>query len=436
MTNADCDEVWIAEGVYKPVVPADAQNVTPAERATSFELVRPVRLYGGFSGDETDVDQRDPAAHVTVLSGDIDDNDTVDSRGVTAHFSDIVGSNTTHVLRAVFGGVASPAGPDTLIDGLTVTAGTTVNFQPGGGFQCYPPSVVLFAGPVCSFRMSRVIFQGNRSSDAGGGLAVVVLTSGVANPDLVNVRFIGNRAVSSGGGLFLRASSGSVLTGSISRATFRGNEAGDEGGGLSLRASGAFAAPEITNTTFFGNSTSGFGGAIATYVSGETGGTIPETSGAEPYLTNVTVSGNHAESGGGAISIQNFNSETLARGGVFNRMIIWGNTATSGPAGFQFRNDPLRMTVTNSVVQGSCPNNCYEAVSGDPMLGPPQSSPAFGTVLLPGANGAAVDAASCIFANDQRGQPRPSGVSCDLGAVELTPQELQEVFKDRFQAEG
>ena len=62
------DEVWVAGGVYTPV---DADH--------SLNLVNGVGLYGGFSGIETNREQRNPAVNPTILSGDILQDDTVDS---------------------------------------------------------------------------------------------------------------------------------------------------------------------------------------------------------------------------------------------------------------------------------------------------------------------------------------------------------------------
>ncbi|THT99229.1 hypothetical protein E9531_12565, partial [Lampropedia puyangensis] len=41
-------EIWVAQGVYKPVVPSNLTNVTDDERNATFELRNGVALYGGF----------------------------------------------------------------------------------------------------------------------------------------------------------------------------------------------------------------------------------------------------------------------------------------------------------------------------------------------------------------------------------------------------
>ncbi|HEY3241806.1 MAG TPA: hypothetical protein VGM03_00515, partial [Phycisphaerae bacterium] len=54
-------QIWVAAGTYLP-------GLTPFD---SFQLRNGVELYGGFSGNETSLDQRDPQDHVTILSGDL-----------------------------------------------------------------------------------------------------------------------------------------------------------------------------------------------------------------------------------------------------------------------------------------------------------------------------------------------------------------------------
>ena len=67
------DQVWVAEGAYYP----DAgQNHINNDRTETFQLINGVAIYGGFAGTETLLSQRDPAANLTILSGDIDKEDT------------------------------------------------------------------------------------------------------------------------------------------------------------------------------------------------------------------------------------------------------------------------------------------------------------------------------------------------------------------------
>ena len=66
------DEIWVAEGTYKP---DQGAGNTAGDRTASFNLVSGVNLYGGFTGNETN---RNPQGdkNQTILSGEIDANST------------------------------------------------------------------------------------------------------------------------------------------------------------------------------------------------------------------------------------------------------------------------------------------------------------------------------------------------------------------------
>ncbi|MBK8965416.1 MAG: hypothetical protein IPM36_01815 [Lewinellaceae bacterium] len=66
------DTVWVSQGLYKPGSGID--------RYAAFVLRNGIRVFGGFAGTETQLNQRDWAAHPTVLSGDIGaPNDSTDN---------------------------------------------------------------------------------------------------------------------------------------------------------------------------------------------------------------------------------------------------------------------------------------------------------------------------------------------------------------------
>ncbi len=62
------DSIWVAKGNYYPTNSTD--------RNISFTLKKGVALYGGFTGNETSLIQRDIKKNVTVLSGNIGDKTT------------------------------------------------------------------------------------------------------------------------------------------------------------------------------------------------------------------------------------------------------------------------------------------------------------------------------------------------------------------------
>src|SRR5262245_50658188 len=58
------DQIWVAAATYRPG--------NPGVPTASFVLPGNVAIYGGFAGTESSLEQRDPIANVTRLSGDLD----------------------------------------------------------------------------------------------------------------------------------------------------------------------------------------------------------------------------------------------------------------------------------------------------------------------------------------------------------------------------
>jgi hypothetical protein len=214
------EQIWVAEGVYRP-----DEHCTPScDRTATFELKSGVQVLGGFQSGDDDVGDRDPAAHATVLSGDLNDDDDPADFPNGPTFSD----NSYHVVYAV--GVDSTA----VLDGFRIEGGNADD-DGGGMFIDGGPSVV------------NCTFIGN-AAHSGGGL----YTNIASTPALTNCAFIGNSAVYSGGGMFNFYSNPSVVNG-----LFTGNVA-DFGAGIYDRN----ATLELTNCTLHGNSATSDGGGV------------------------------------------------------------------------------------------------------------------------------------------------------------------------------
>jgi predicted outer membrane repeat protein len=204
------DEIWVAAGTYKPTIDTD--------RTSSFSLKNGVAIYGGFAGTETLHTQRDPALHITILSGDIGaENDTSDNS-----YHVVIGDGTQNT---------------TILDGFTIMAGNANGLTPndqGGGM--YNSSGYL--------TLTNLIFS-NNSAFHGGGIY------NAGSLSLVNVTFNGNSATY-GGGIYNW--NGSL---NLRNVTFTGNAA-IEGGGVHNNDTDA----TFTNVTFSGNTASTTGGAM------------------------------------------------------------------------------------------------------------------------------------------------------------------------------
>lgn len=310
-----CDEIWVKGGVYRPHEGA----IDDAARQVSFEIARPLKLYGGFAGTEALLSQRAPAANPTVLSGDIDVNDLAnDGNQIDETAANIQGSNSFHVI--VVGGGTSTNGngsyteSNTVIDGFIVTGGdaTVAPAAAGGGLFCNGRG----PGKSCSPTIANCSFQGNRAG-YGGALYALGYT-GTSSPVVLDVTFGGNHAAVDGGAIFSEGNSG-VSSPRLERVTLHDNSAGDgmDGHGGAMFNNGYNAgssSPSLRRVTFSGNSATLAGGGMFNNA---------DTGTANPAMVDVTFHGNSAPRGGAFFNNSNWGlaSPTL------NRVTFSGNTA-------------------------------------------------------------------------------------------------------------
>jgi len=403
LSNPGCDQIWVARGVYKPT--------TTADRSIAFHLDEHVLgLYGGFAGNETQLAERDVAGNLTVLSGDIDNNDT-GTNGVDADTSKIVGNNSYHVVVIDGPTAAAPVGNATALDGFTITGGKADDvLSAGGGVHCNSS-----AGP-CGPRLSNLVFRGNLAAGSGGALYNDG-TNG-SSPLITNSTFSGNSAVN--GGAVYNGGGGGISSPTITNSTFSGNSAA-KGGAIYDDGSGGISSPSITNSTFSGNSASSCGGAIYDDAT--------DSGKSSPAIQAVTFFGNSANSvNGDGSAICDFTA-TGINATTLTDAIVWGNTL---PEISTFSGG---MTLASPVIlqENACPAGvtCTGALNGnDPHLGPLQDNggPTLTHMLGDGSsaisgygNGPCGNAP--INGLDQRGFMRTFGGltdQCDIGPVEAT----------------
>lgn len=468
LADLGCRQIWVAAGFYQP----------GSDPNDSFILRNNVAIYGGFVGTELNLDERNPAVNRTVLTGDIDDNDTYNSNSIV---TSINGTNSYHVVLAI------NADNTAILDGFTITGGnagagkgggiwltdsrpylndliiggnaasqggglaneygfpivTNVTFrqnnaQTGGGMVNIGGSATLF----------NVTFQGNRAQ-RGGGMANLN-----SETMLGNVTFSGNEATvdanSDGGGMY-----NSLSAAYLKNVTFLSNNANRNGGGmanadstiiledvvLSLNAAanwggGVFSRNQtlaMTGVTIHANVADYGGGvfmqsAAGTWVNvtfsqnsaGSFGGGIYLYSNSSPTLTNITVAGNSAGTNGGGMYNDSFSNPSV------RNAIIWGNSATGGGGIYNFVSNPtvaysnVQGCFTSSSWNGSCGTNGGNNLQLDPLLGALTNNGGFTPTHALQHGSPAINSGLCGIGNsiDQRGVSRPQGGACDMGAVE------------------
>ena len=360
------DQVWIAEGTYKPSVPTQVG----VPRSASFVLADGVGLYGGFAGTEASQSQAAPLLRPTILSGDI---------GV----ADLAGDNAWHVVTVAVG-----AGPGTRLEGLTIRDGQANGDDLddyGGGIYMTDASLTmhrctlrnntargsgagLYANHAVELTITRCDVHDNVATLSGAGMGVRGDTiSGVYFGSLVLTDTVFHDNTATNGAALVVGTFADVL---IADSSFEDNHVTGAAGGLYLQPNGAAT---IRDCEFTGNTAEGAGG----------GGIISSGTG-QALFDRCTWQGNSAPLGGG-LNMQDGGDEFVTLDVTFNRCDFIGNTATTSQGGglrLLFAS-PLLVDVNflgNSAVRGGG----MAAVGGQAGFQVPGSDPRLRNVLFSG----------------------------------------------------
>lgn len=224
-----------------------------------------------------------------------------------------------------------------------------------------------------------------------------IVGGGIQNLGDLTVRnsLIQGNAAGLGGGIF--SGTGTLV---LDKVTLQGNVALNSGGGGGINLASSGTTATLTNVTISGNLSSdldGFGGGISVNNS------------ASATLIHCTLAENSAINGG---NIGNFNSGTLT--------LINSLSANSSAGGDCFT------AFGGSVVDGGGnlieDGSCGFDVGGDPNLAGLEGIDGIlmHALLSPSPAIDGGDSGECA-AEDQRGVPRPLGLTCDIGAFEFEP---------------
>lgn len=326
------DAIWVKAGTYKPTQDPSG-NINPADsRDLTFFLKDGVKVYGGFSGTETLLSQRNVSTNVTTLSGDI---------GLTNDASD----NCYHLVLAVFTSVTSTA----WLDGFTITGGNangtgtitvntlTVNRNSGGGvYTLYGANIVsnniitdntassvgggiyTQGGPVGLMATSNTIsnntISNNTAAINGGGIYMVLCTNTLDNNN------INSNTAANGAGVFANGGSYTVANNTMSN-----NAASTNGGGMQFTNG---CTNTLTANSIFNN------------IAGTAGGGLYSNTNTNSCTNNV-FSGNGATSGGGLYLFTDAND-------AYTNNTVYGNTASMNGGGL-FTSGNISATFTNNI---------------------------------------------------------------------------------------
>ena len=228
-------EVWVASGTYLPSAynfVTNTGSIGPRDR--SFYLKSGVKLYGGFAGTETNINQRSFPLNHSILSGDFNGDDVVTGVGSSLAISNN-SENAYHVVVSggaldfdgfkVIGGNANGTGT------VNHTSSNFISRNSGGGF--YPD--VNYPAYI-----KNCIFEGNSAATSGGALHLAY------SPAFVNNVVFSKNTAEDGGAI------NSLIVSQFRNCIFYGNSA-TNGGAVAFQGPN-YAPLEVTNSTFFENS--------------------------------------------------------------------------------------------------------------------------------------------------------------------------------------
>lgn len=270
------DEIWVAEGIYRPTRRADDLTTIPRVPSQDFAFVlkKDVKIYGGFKGNEdtTEFYRRNVNTNPTILSG------------LLREYM-VIGSFIFPEVRAYHVVVSSGDVGSAVLNGFTIEKG---NANAGGGITVNNQMIYKYQG---------------------GGIYLIN-----SSPDLKYLKIISNYSEGDGGGIYIDNSYSFITNTIISNNSVGGNTA--KGGGIYCQ-SGKLT---LTNVELRNN------------ISSQGGGLYIWTS--NNVLTNVTIAGNTATSGGSGIYCDNPVSRTVK----VRNSIIYGNTGSANTYGINVVN--------------------------------------------------------------------------------------------------
>jgi parallel beta-helix repeat protein/predicted outer membrane repeat protein len=336
-------EILVTQGIYRP---DQGATMTSGDRSETFQLISGVAILGGYASvGEPRSDARDIELYETILSGDLDGNDTDVNYAENPLQEPYKADNSYQVVTG------SRTDETAILDGFTITSGYANIYTNRNGAG--------LLNQEGSPRISNCTFIHNTAQYFGGGIY-----NYYSSPIIVNCTFVQNSAQDKGGGIYNYQSS-PILT----NCTFNDNSARNDGGGIhnsrgspgladctfsanSSRQGGGIynddSSAALVNCVFMQNSAEDKGGAIYSFEN-------------KPSLNNCTFSGNSAEYGGGGICFHS--SDPNLTDCTFSE-----NSASYGGGIYNQGSDPI---LTNCMLIANSGHDCGGGMyntGGNPTL--------------------------------------------------------------------
>ena len=312
--------IWICRGKY-----------TLESKDASFVIDKPLKIYGGFKGDETSASQRNYKKYITDLSGDVLEDDDYEGE------EDNKVDNARHVI------IIEEGIPGVIIDGVTIRGGdadlTSVegideNEINGAGILNLGSSLML---------KNSVLIE-NFADSLGGGIFVDP-TPGVSI-EIHNCRFENCSGMQEGGAIMVETDNANLI---VSESKFESNIA-LRGGAIRFRGEGA--SIDVKSSEFRDN--------IALWGSG-----ISINKALKCDITNCEIDNNWALNGGGGIYMFNIMEALIDNCNIVNNSAFnFEEGSQSFGGGIYVADFPDILYGTNVIIQNSELNNNFSSYIG------------------------------------------------------------------------
>ncbi|WP_375560556.1 BspA family leucine-rich repeat surface protein [Bernardetia sp. OM2101] len=344
-------KIYVAKGTYKPTQQYDIATGNPTTgepRKATFKIPNGVEVYGGFAGTETGaitqtvLDARDFTTNTTILSGDLNGDDQVNSP--PTDWIDYINydENVYHVVYT------KNVSSSTHLDGFSITAGNANDFSvdrnfSGAGFYNDGGGTGNSSTPS----IDNCNFYQNLAFDRGGALNNNGIDGGNASPYISNCKFSQNMGNQDGGAIENNGLNG-VSSPTIINCAFTQNMCRIRGGAIYNNGRNGISSPTITNCFFVKNTTIGFSGEGSAIFNDGSSGTSNST------ITNCSFT----ENVGGGVIVSYENSNTIIRNSIFwdnstRTMRSWWNFGGTTDVSHTLVEEANQTVITTSAMAGT-----------------------------------------------------------------------------------
>lgn len=253
---SETDQIWVKAGTYYPS--------KTGNRKIPFFIDKSVQLFGGFSGNEKELTERDFYQYQTIFSGEIGSKNSMEDNSHNIFFIDLENGQVVldgFTLKNGMANISSQA-PDRNASGGSI-------FYTSSGKKCnlwiknclfldnhalYGGAITLFSSTGCnsSIFIDNCVFQHNVAEIEGGSIYHYAHAGSIVQLDIKHTTFTQNQATF-GGAIYHKAEKGSITSPRVSFSDFASNLAYVRGSCIYNQVEEESGDPLFIDCSFFDN---------------------------------------------------------------------------------------------------------------------------------------------------------------------------------------